>query len=194
MTLDMHPAGAATYTAWPAPAVPGWMLAGAPGQPAWAVIREPGVPAGWIGEGCGCPAAEFLRLAAADHGRLPGRRCAALLIYPEGTGAAGFPGPGAAAAFRRGCLGRHLITRTVLAGDPAVWPGRAAAEPLYLAAADEARQSGYAWRRLHGPVMLCWIGADDASMDLADRQLIGLLARPLTSAGRDRRLAAAGRR
>jgi hypothetical protein len=80
----------------------------------------------------------------------------------------------------------------VLAGDTAVWPGRAAAEPVWLAAMDLARQYGFAERRLRGPVMLCQIGAPGASGDLPARQLIAMLARPLPGLARARQLAAAG--
>ena len=170
MTLnaDAGPAQAgATYTAWPLSELPEWMLADAPGQAAWLVVREPGDAIGWIQAPCACPAAGLhpgraVRAAgsrrarpgvpAAGHG--PGH-------LPQGRRTVAFPRPGAdGGAFRRECLGRHLISRVAAdqhAGD-VVRRRRGRTEPVNVAATDLARQHGFIWRRLHGPVMLCRAG------------------------------------
>jgi hypothetical protein len=201
MTLNPGPAQAgATYTAWPLSQLPEWMLAGAPGQAAWLVVREPGDTIGWIQAPCACPsadctlAAQFVRLVAAAHGQVSLQPATALVIYPKGAAAVAFPQPGAGdSAFRRECLGRHLISRVQLTGTLAMWSGDAAdAEPVNVAATDLARQHGFIWRRLHGPVMLCRAGGG-AGRDLTARQLVRLLTLPITLP-RDRQpaLAAAG--
>lgn len=188
MNPDPGPAQAgATYTAWPLAELPEWLLAGAPGQAAWLVVREPGETIGWVQAPCPCPAAgctlagQFLRLVSAAHGRISLQPAAALVIYPLGAVAVAFPRPGAAAAaFRRECLGRHLVSRVLLTPALDMWcGGEAAAEPVNVAATDLARQYGYLWRRLHGPVMLCHAGAAD-SWDIPARQLIRLLTVPIT--------------
>ncbi len=192
MDLNTGPAEAgATYTAWPLSEVPEWMLADAPGQAAWLVIREPGGTIGWIQAPCACPgpgpdctlAAQFMRLVTAAHGRVSLRPATALVIYPRGAVNVTFPRPGAGrGAFRRECLGRHLVTRVALTSELAMWSGGVAerTEPVNVAATDLARQFGFIWRRLHGPVMLCRVGADGGGWDLTVQQLIRLLTRPIT--------------
>jgi len=179
----------ATYTAWPLSEVPEWMLADAPGQAAWLVIREPGDTIGWIQAPCACPgpdctlAAQFMRLVTAAHGRVSLQPATALVIYPKGAVNVAFPRPRAGGgAFRRECLGRHLVTRVPLTSELAMWSGGDAerTEPVNVGATDLARQFGFTWRRLHGPVMLCRVGAEGSGWDLTARQLISLLTRPIT--------------
>jgi hypothetical protein len=190
MTLnaDAGPAQAgATYTAWPLSELPEWMLADAPGQAAWLVVREPGDAIGWIQAPCPCPAADctlaaqFVRLVAAAHGQVSLQPGTALVIYPKGAAAVAFPRPGAnGGAFRRECLGRHLISRVQLSSTLAMWSGGTAdAEPVNVAATSLARQHGFIWRRLHGPVMLCRAGGE-AGWDLTAWQLVRLLTLPIT--------------
>jgi len=186
MTLNPGPAQAgATYTVWPLSELPKWMLAGVPRQAAWLVVREPGDTIGWIQAPCACSsadctlAAQFVRLVAAAHGQVSLQPATALVIYPAGAVTVAFPQPGAGGdAFRRECLGRHLISRVLLTSTLATWPGDPVdAEPVNLAATDLARQYGFLWRRLHGPVMACRAGA---GWDLTARQLIRLLTLPIT--------------
>lgn len=199
MTDHPGPARAgATYTAWPLPEVPDWMRAEAPAQAAWLVVREPGDTIGWIQAPCACPAADctlaaqFVRLVAVAHGQVSLQPSTALVIYPEGAVTVAFPRPAASdGACRRECLGRHLISRVQLTSTVAMWTGDPAdAEPVNLAATDLARQYGFLWRRLHGPVMLCRAGCG-AGWDLTVRQLLQLLAMPITLP-RDRQPAPAG--
>jgi hypothetical protein len=188
MTLNDGPSQAgATYTAWPLAELPEWMLADAPGQASWLVVREPASTIGWIQAPCACPAADctlagqFVRLVAAAHGQVSLQPSAALVIYPAGAVCVAFPQPGAAGdTFRRECLGRHLISRVHLTSALAMWSGGGAdAEPVNIAATDLARQHGFGWRRLHGPVMLCRAGGGPG-WDLTVRQLVRLLTLPIT--------------
>jgi hypothetical protein len=199
LNADLGPAQAgATYTAWPLSELPQWMLADAPRPATWLVVREPGAAVGWIQAPCGCGspecslAAQFMRLVAVAHGQVSLQPATALVIYPEGAVTVAARRPGAAGdGWRLDVLGRHLIARAELTSTLTMWSGDAT-EPVNVAATDLARQYGYLWRRLHGPVMLCRAGCG-AGWDLTVRQLLQLLAMPITLP-RDRQpaLAAAG--
>jgi len=184
---DAAPAPArATYTAWPLSVLPEWMLADAPGQAAWLAVREPGDAVGWIQVPSSCPPADwtlvsqFVQLVAAAHGQMSSWPTAAMVIYPKGAAAVDFPRPGADGdAFRRECLGRHLISRIQLTPTLAWSGGGADAEPVNVAATDLARSYGFPYRRLHGPVMLCQAVAG-TGWNLTVRQLVRLLTLPTT--------------
>ena len=100
-------------------------------------------------------AAQFMRLVAVAHGQVSLQPATALVIYPKGAVTVASRRPGAAGGrVAPRVLGRHLISRAELTSTLTMWSGDAA-EPVNVAATDLARQYGYLWRRLHGPVMLC---------------------------------------
>ena len=185
-SADVIGSAAARYTVWPLSGLPGQVRARASARAAYMVAaREPGpadpAVAGWI-ELTGAADRDrgvtlrqaFMRIVGGQHRE----GTPALLISPSGQITLAAPAPAPAVtdpAFRRTCLGQHLVIRLALTRQMDMWSSAESA-PVNPLATNLAHGYGFSWRRVHGPVMLCTVGPEAARQEVTSQMVAQLLS------------------